>query len=185
MAAASRAHQHDADYPYVLTAPTGCRASCNLPHPHLPCQPTRDRHGHQHYSAHAPRYLTYSGGTTQRSRRLGHHIREAFSTTACHRLATLWSMKTMASTDSPDSYPTIVAAPCSSRKYSIRIGSMRMRTSMSNHPGLPAQIVFPTSASTPCVQMDRSGTSHPASEEEDHRLPQHGVPQARKTRRPC
>jgi len=185
MAATSPAHQYDDDYLYVLTVPTGCRASCSLPHPHLPCRATRDRHGHQHYSAHAPRYLTYSEGTMQRSRQTGHHIHEAFFTTVCRPLATLWFMKVTASTVSRDLPPSIAAAPCSSRRYSTRTESTSTSTSTSSHPGPRAQIVFPTSASTPCVRMDRSGTSHPASEEEDHRLPQHGVPRAQRTKRPC
>jgi len=177
----SRAHPHGDDSLYVLTAPTGCRAFCNLLHPHLPCQPTRDRRGLQHYSAHAPRYLTYSEETMQRPTQPGHHIREAFFTTACHLLATLWSMKMTAITVSQDLHPSIAAAPGSSRTSSTRTGS----TSSNNHPDLPAQIASPTSASTPCVQMDRSDTSHRVSEEGDRHLPQHCVPLAQKIKRPC
>jgi hypothetical protein len=180
MAATSRAHQHGDDSLYVLTAPTGCRAFCLL-HLHLPCQPTRDRHGLQHYSAHAPRYLTYSEGTMQRSTQLGHHIRAAFFTTACHPPATLWSTKMTVTIVSQDLHPSIAAAPGLSRIFLTRTGSM----STSNHPGLPAQIASPTSASTHCVQMGRSDTSHRASEEGDRRLPQHCVPLAQKIKRPC
>jgi hypothetical protein len=178
MAATSRAHQRGDDSLYVLTAPTGCRAFCSLLHLHLPCQPTRDRHGLQHYSAHAPRYLTYSGGTMQRSTQLGHHIHEASFTTACLPLAILWSMETMVS---QDLHPSIAAAPGSSKTYSTRTES----TNTNNHPDLPAQIASPTSASAPCVLMDRSDTSHPASEGGDHRLPQYIVPLAQKIKRPC
>jgi hypothetical protein len=180
MAAAFRAHRHDDDFLYVLTVPTGCRVFYNLPHPHLLCRATRDRHGHQHSSAHALHYLTYSEETMQRSRRLGHHIHKASFTTAYRPLATLWSTKMTASTVNRVLHPWIVA-PCSSRNYSTRNES----TSTSNHPDPPAQIASPISASTPCVQMDRSGTSHPASEEGDHRLPPRGVPLAQKIKRPC
>lgn len=181
MAAISRAHRTGGDDSlFVLTAQTGCRASCSLLRLHLPCQVTQARHDHQHYGGHAQHYPTYSEETTRRSRQLDHHIRAAFFTTACRPLAIPWLMKTTASIVDRDLDPWTVAL-CSSRTYSPRSES----TSTSTRQDLPAQIASPTFASTLYVQMDRSDTSHLASGEGDHHLPPRGVLLAQKIKRPC